>query len=309
MHALIYWAVRGLAMFLRLFPLEWVAHLGRAGGAIAWVLDARHRNVALANIAAAFPEKSAAEVKAIARENFKRIGEAYASAVKSSGMKLEDILPRVEMVDTDRLTVLGRNAGNSNIIVAIGHFGNFELYATLSHFVQGFQGATTYRGLPNKGLDGVLRWLREQTGCNYYERRRDGAALKAALNARGVILGLLSDQHAGRNGVWIPFFGRECSTTTAPAVLALRYESPLFCAVCYRTAPGRWRVEVSDEIPTAANGAPREPADIMRDVNARLEAGVRKDPANWFWVHNRWKPQSRRQIQKAAAAAGDTEDE
>lgn len=309
MQTLLYWIVRGLAMFLRLFPLEWVANLGRAGGAIAWIVDARHRNVALANIAAAFPEKSSAEVEAIARENFKRIGEAYTSAVKTSGMKLEEILPRVEMVDTDRLTVLGRNAANSNVIVAIGHFGNFELYATLSHFVNGFQGATTYRGLRQPGLDGVLSWLRNQTGCKYYERRRDGAALKADLNARGVILGLLADQHAGRGGAWLPFFGRECSTTTSPAVLALRYDSPLFCAICFRTAPGRWRVEVSDEIPTQLNGQPRDVAEIMRDVNARLEAGVRKDPANWFWVHNRWKPQSKRQIRKATLAAEEADDE
>lgn len=301
MQAIIYWLARGFVTFLRLFPLETVARIGRAGGALAWIVDARHRKVALRNIAASFPEKSTEEVKSIARENFKRIGEAYASAVKTSGMKLEDVLPRVEMVDTERLTVLGRNAGNSNVIVAIGHFGNFELYATLSHFIKGFQGATTYRGLPVKGLDNLLLWLRNQSGCRYFERRREGAELKAALNARGVILGLLSDQHAGRSGAWLPFLGRECSTTTSPAILALRYDSPLFCAICFRTAPGRWRVEVSNEIPTQANGKPREVEDIMRDVNACLEAGVRKDPANWFWVHNRWKPASARQERKAEA--------
>jgi Kdo2-lipid IVA lauroyltransferase/acyltransferase len=27
----------------------------------------------------------------------------------------------------------------------------------------------------------------------------------------------------------------------------------------------------------------------MRDVNAALERAVRRDPANWFWVHRRWK--------------------
>ena len=27
----------------------------------------------------------------------------------------------------------------------------------------------------------------------------------------------------------------------------------------------------------------------MRDVNRVFEAAVRRDPANWFWVHNRWK--------------------
>lgn len=288
MQTLIYWLARVFIMALRALPLEWVARMGRAGGAVTCALDARHRGVAIANLTAAFPEKSAAEIEAIAKENFKRIGEAYATAVKTSGMTLEEVLPRCEVINAERLTVLGRNASNSNCIVAIGHFGNFELYATLAHFIKGFQGATTYRGLPGAGLDRAMQWLRGQTGCKYFERRRDGAALKAALNARGVILGLLSDQHA--SGVWIPFFGRECSTTTSPAVFALRYDSPLFTAICFRVAPGRWRIEVGEEIPTHAGGKAREVEDIMRDVNAALEAAVRKDPANWFWVHKRWKP-------------------
>jgi lauroyl/myristoyl acyltransferase len=30
-------------------------------------------------------------------------------------------------------------------------------------------------------------------------------------------------------------------------------------------------------------------ADIMRDVNRAFENAVRRDPANWFWVHRKWK--------------------
>ena len=37
------------------------------------------------------------------------------------------------------------------------------------------------------------------------------------------------------------------------------------------------------------DGEPRSVADIMRDVNRAFEAAVARDPANWFWVHNRWK--------------------
>jgi len=27
----------------------------------------------------------------------------------------------------------------------------------------------------------------------------------------------------------------------------------------------------------------------MLEVNRAFEAAVRRDPANWFWVHRRWK--------------------
>ena len=48
-------------------------------------------------------------------------------------------------------------------------------------------------------------------------------------------------------------------------------------------------IEAGDEIPTRENGQPRTIAAIMTDVNRAFEIAVRRDPANWFWVHRRWK--------------------
>ncbi|MFN7141842.1 MAG: lysophospholipid acyltransferase family protein, partial [Limisphaerales bacterium] len=103
----------------------------------------------------------------------------------------------------------------------------------------------------------------------------------------------LSDQHGGEKGLRLKFFGRDCSTGAAAAVLALRYDCPLFTSICYRTGLARWRIEVGDEILTHRDGQPRPTAEIMQDVNHAFEAAIRKDPANWFWVHNRWKTPGR----------------
>ena len=88
----------------------------------------------------------------------------------------------------------------------------------------------------------------------------------------------------------VPFLGHDCSTTAAPAIFALRYHCALITGICYRVGLARWRIEAGAEIPTRENGQPRSTAAIMRDVNRAFEAAVRRDPANWFWVHNRWKP-------------------
>ena len=53
--------------------------------------------------------------------------------------------------------------------------------------------------------------------------------------------------------------------------------------------------EAGAEIPTRQDGQARTVEAITLDLNRAFEAAVRRDPANWFWVHNRWKPiQSRR---------------
>ena len=85
MDTLIYWFGRALIAVIQALPLTFVARLGRAGGGLAYRLDARHRRVALKNLAMCFgDEKSPDEIRAIARENFRRIGENYACAIKTS---------------------------------------------------------------------------------------------------------------------------------------------------------------------------------------------------------------------------------
>ncbi|MFO1477499.1 MAG: lysophospholipid acyltransferase family protein, partial [Verrucomicrobiota bacterium] len=135
----------------------------------------------------------------------------------------------------------------------------------------------------------LLQSMRERSGCLYFERRTDGAALRAAMQQPGLMLGLLADQHAG-DGRRVPFLGHDCSTSIAPAVFALRYQCRLHSAICYRVSLARWRVEVGPGIPTHEGGKPRPVESIMLDVNRAFESAVRRDPANWFWVHNRWKP-------------------
>jgi lauroyl/myristoyl acyltransferase len=212
MDKILYYLARAVIGFIQALPLTWVARLGRAGGALVYALDARHRRVALRNLTMCFGQ-----------------------------------------------------------------------------FAPGYKSATTYRGLRQPSLNRLLQDLRERSGCKFFERRFEGAALRTFMNQPGVILGLLADQHAGHAGVRLPFLGHDCSTSTAPAVFALRYHCGLLTGICYRVGLARWRIEAGAEIPTHEHGQPRCPEAITRDMNLAFEAAVRRDPANWFWVHNRWK--------------------
>ncbi|MCU0783706.1 MAG: hypothetical protein MUF81_06590 [Verrucomicrobia bacterium] len=289
METLLYLVVRALIAFLQALPLTTVANLGRAGGSLACRLDARHRRVALRNLALCFGrEKTPAEIRALAKENFRRLGENYACAVKTAAMTPEEMRPYFEFIGAEKILPHQADQDPQSRIVAIGHFGNFELYARFGQFVPIFKCATTYRGLRQPSLNRLMQGMRERSGCRFFERRTDAAALKASMSGTGLLLGLLSDQRAP-GGVRLPFLGHECSTSTAPAVFALRYRCPLHTAICYRVALARWRIEVGEEIPTRENGQPRSPKEIMADINRAFEIAVRRDPANWFWVHDRWK--------------------
>ena len=288
MDSLIYALASALVAVLQALPLSWVARMGRASGGLAFFLTARYRRVVLQNLTLCFAgEKSPAEIRELARENFRRIGENYACAIKTAGMSAAELKPHLEVVGLERLPRQAGGASLPNVVVAIGHFGNFELYARFHDVRPDYQCATTYRALNQPALNRLMQSLRRRSGSLFFERRSDGPLLRAAMGGGGIILGLLADQSS--KGLRGPFLGHDCNTGLAPAVFALRYHADLYTGFCFRVALARWRLELGDLIATHANGHPRTSEDIMRDVNRSLEQAVRRDPANWFWVHRRWK--------------------
>src|SRR5690349_439668 len=129
MEELLYWFMRGLVALGQSLPLKWVARFGRCGGAVAHYVDGRHRRVAQRNLAMCFPEKSPKEIKALAKENFKRFGENIFSAIKTASMPVEQLRQHMEIVGGEKLLGRDKIHGPISRIFAIGHFGNFELFA------------------------------------------------------------------------------------------------------------------------------------------------------------------------------------
>ena len=309
MNQALYGIVFVLMRLIQALPLNGVARVGRFLGGLVYYCDARHRRVAVRNLTMCFPEKSPAEIRALARENFKRIGENFSCPVKMAVMDPKEVERRIELAGTEKVAKHVKQQPPTSLIFAIGHFGNFELLAHLRKAMPSHKFATTYRSVRNPAVDKLLGQLRATTGCLFFERRTDGAALRAALRGNDILLGLLSDQHSGDHGLRIPFLGHDCNTSKAPAVFALRFNAPLYVAICYRTKLAHWQVEVSDEIATHQNGEPRSLAAIMLDVNRAFEVAVRRDPANWFWVHNRWKQSKLKKAQVEPAMEIEEQDD
>jgi KDO2-lipid IV(A) lauroyltransferase len=282
-----------------------VARLGRCGGEAVFWLDGRHRKVALQNLTLCFQgEKSPAEIRALAHENFRRIGENFCCSIKTASMTEKELKRVMEVSGMAAVPAANGGRPEANLIFASGHFGNFELFSRLSAFIRGYHIASTYRGMRPAALDRMVTSLRQFSGTTMYERRTGSEALKKAMSEGGQLLVLFSDQSTRSNGMELPFFGRPCWTSRAPALMAMRYKSALFVPICYRTSLGRWRIELGEPIATHQDGARRSVEAVTRDMNTAMEMAIRRDPANWFWVHNRWKLRS---ADEAAAPTAEAE--
>ena len=290
MEHILYLVARTAIALIQALPIRWVAWLGRCGGAVAFWLDSRHRRMALANLTRCFAgEKSAAEIKTIAKENFRRLGEVYCCSAKSAAMSDAGIKTIFAVKGGEKILATEPDGRLTNRAFTGGHFGNFELFTRVSAFIPGYRCLATYRGINPPKLDRLVFKMRTVSGNLLFDRRTGAEELKAAMARGGMLLTLAIDQADRSNGIELPFMGYYAWTTRAPVVLAQRYKCVIFTPICYRVGLAKWVLEIGEPIRMEENGKRRVVEDIMRDINANLEAGVRRDPANWFWVHNRWK--------------------
>ena len=174
---MLYYVGRVILFFLGLLPVRLMAYMGRGVGEVVYWIDKRHRNVAIKNLTLVFSkEKSKEEILALAKENFKRVIEAYFSAIATLQKSPETVLKHylkvygAENVPPNDPAIY---SGKSRVAL-IGHFGNFELYAKVAPLLPHLQFATTYRGLDNKVGDALLSALRSNSRCLYFERRSEG---------------------------------------------------------------------------------------------------------------------------------------
>src|SRR5215472_9321089 len=178
------------------------------------------------------------------------------------------------------------------VVLATGHVGNWELLGQcLARSKIGTLSAVA-KETTDPRLTALVSAFRAEGGLHSLWRGGEGAA-KSILRAlrSGEILALLIDQDTNVQSVFVPFFGKLAATPRAAADLALRTSAPVVVAFCQRKKDGTYRVSI-DEVSFEPTGE-RE-ADVVSltaQLTARIEEAIRRAPAQWVWMHRRWKTQ------------------
>lgn len=262
-----------------------VLWLGGAVGLAAYALGVR-RAVALSNLARAFPERGQRELRALARRSYAALGRSLAEMALSLRMP-DDELERLVRFDGFERYLQAR-AGGRGVVIAVAHFGSWELVAR----------AGARRGMPLTAITRPLRgrfnrWLLAARRSGGLRELPDKGATGDALSVlrRGETLAVVVDQNMlPRRGIFVDFFGTSACTTPAAAVFALRSGAPLLAAFPVRQADGRHVVQFEGPF-AAPPGTPAAEAvrRLTQEVTRAVERAVRAHPEQWFWVHRRWK--------------------
>ena len=172
--------------------------------------------------------------------------------------------------------------------MVLSHMGNWELYAPLCQVLPQYKWSHSL-STARQPLHRGLRVTRPQPGDRHFNRKNGFNAPTAFLREGGAV-GVLIDQHAGDRGVWTPLFGRLASTSTLAGLLATARMRVLVPMAVVTTGPARWKLVIFPPMSSVeADGSPMEVEALTARLNQVLERQVNLSPADWFWVHNRWK--------------------
>jgi KDO2-lipid IV(A) lauroyltransferase len=275
----------GLIGMSRRLPMRWAAGLGSAlGDLIFWGIP-RYRAVARRNMAAALGWE-APRVEITVRQAFRNIGKTLVEFLRLPALSSEEIR---EICTLEGLChVRAGLAAGRGVLLVTGHYGNWELVAARLA-VEGLRLHVVARDADDPATNGIINRIRERSGYHVISRQSAPRGVLAALR-RNEVVAMLIDQNTVEGGEFVPFFGRLAATVTGPAVLALRTGAAVIPGFVRRLPDGTHHGVASHAVALPSTGD-RE-ADVWSltaHLTALIEAQVRADPTQWFWIHDRWR--------------------
>ncbi len=285
-HRIEYAAVRAALALVRVMPDGLVRASGTALGLAFYAVDAAHRRIAHQNLAAAFPQRSAAERRAIARDAFGHFGRLLMALLKFATLTPAEMLARVDIEGEERAR--SAYARGKGVLFVTGHFGYWELQA-LVHALRVEPVSVIGRALDNPLLNGLLEDIRQRTGNTVIYRRGTLRRVLRTLQA-GHGVAVLIDQHImSPEAIYVDFFERPAATTPAIAALAMRTGAPVVPVFAVPSSDGRYRLIYEHAVDPPHGGGEAAVREFTQRCTDVLEMYVRRDPQLWLWMHRRWR--------------------
>ncbi|MHA6323521.1 lysophospholipid acyltransferase family protein [Roseivivax sp. CAU 1753] len=290
-------ALRGLIRAALWLPLRF--RLWLMGRTVARVIAplTGYRARAEANLAHVWPDMPATDRRRIAnavadnagRTMIENYGVAELLTRMADAPLCGDGLPAIEAA----------RAAGKPVLFVTGHFGNFEA-PRAALVARGYRIGGLYRPMSNPFFnDHYARNMHALSGPVFEQGRRGTIGLVRHVREGGMAV-LLFDVYDSA-GETFDFLGQPAPTLTSAAEIALRTGALLVPFFGIRNPDGLTFTCVF-EAPVDHS----DPLTMTRAISARLEARIIADPAQWFWIHRRWKPkrQMKRQRKRAAASTG-----
>lgn len=284
-HQIEYITLRCGAALLRALPRALALRCGAFAGRVASKLLKKRVRQLQENVRQALPELDEEQISQLVRRNFEQMG---ISAVESVRLDLFDPAKIHEMFELEGIEHLQQALDlERGVILLTAHLGFWEA-GSFVFPVLGFPLDNVAKPLKNPLSEAYFQKLRRHFGADIINSRKGARRILKSLQA-GRVVGLLLDQHISPPGsIPVDFFGRKAFTTTTIASMAMKHQIPVVATFCLRQPDNSYRGWVEPMLLLEGRGDEAIAANTQL-LTGIIEKAIRRDPAQWFWVHRRWR--------------------
>ena len=280
-------------------PARWAQALGRGAGRVLAHGMRLRRTYVLEVLARSFPEKTPDERRAIYAAMCRHQALNLVEILRFAGGREEEIRARIEVSGEEVVKqALERGKG---VLILIAHFGNYDLMGLFASRLLGYPVTIITKTLKNQRLNELWWELRQKAGLKTLPSHNAYRACVRALR-RNELVGFMLDQNRpSGQGVFVDFFGKPASTTPGLAMMSAQTGAPVVPVFMRRRPDGRHVLEALPVI----EPPPDRKEETLRACTAAytkiIEDEIRRDPAQWMWLHKRWKSRPADEAESAPA--------
>ena len=252
----------------------------------------REQRIGRANLSAAFPEKSPAEIEEILTgvwDNLGRMGAEFAHLdhIWDFGEEYPED-GRIELAPGTRALFHKLRLDGKPALIFASHLANWELPA-LAAVAHGLDAAILYRKPNIPSADRIIQELRQVKMGTLVPAGRDAPLKLAEALRNGQHVAMLVDQYL-TSGVEVTFFGRKTRANPTLARLLRQVECPVHGVRVIRLPGRRFRAELSEEVvPVRDEKGQIDIQGTTQAITSVVEGWIREHPEQWLWLHRRWR--------------------
>lgn len=243
------------------------------------------RDIVMANLLIAFPERTEAERIRIAKDFYRNFVDNFIETLKLVSASRSYITKHFVIDNPELLEEHYRSGRKCQL--HLGHIFNWEIANVAMPFFTPYTFIVVYMPVENKIFNRISMNLRRRTGTILLPATNMSKAIIPYRNSQ-YMLTLVADQAPGNfdKGYWLNFFGRPTPFVRGPERGARIADIPVVFVRLYKTRRGYYRAQLSRG---ADNPAQLPEGELTLRYARFLEDAIRQEPGSWLWSHKRWK--------------------
>lgn len=284
MQAIGFYLLLPFLYFFSILPMPVLRQISNVFRFFLYTVFKYRKEVVFRNLRNSFPNKTEAEIKAIADDFYVYLCDTLLETVKSFTMT-DKQLAKWCRIDNYELVQQEIDKGR-NVMFVLGHYGNWEWGGGALAKRAPLPLKAAYKPLSNPYFEKLMYNSRTRLSIYLIPKRKLLSHLTDSQNQQTLLV-LIADQSPNpKEHYWVNFLRQDTAMVTGMEKIAWQYDYSIFYSTIHREKRNQYAIHFQKMTDTPAA---LPPYAISQQFMQLLEADIDKDPAPYLWSHRRWK--------------------